>query len=94
MVDDILNMVSMPGDSSPAPAAAPAPAAGQVNGKWQVFFGAGDGVCYAFDAKPEKQDDLYILKKVWWYDGNPPEEPLDPELQEAIEEAEEEAPSP
>lgn len=30
------------------------PAAGKVNGKWQIFFGGGDGVAYAFDAKPQK----------------------------------------
>ncbi len=32
------------------------PSAGLVNGQWQVFFGGGDGVCYAFDAKPQKGD--------------------------------------
>ena len=30
------------------------PAAGRVNGKWQVFFGGGDGVLYAFNPLPEK----------------------------------------
>jgi outer membrane protein assembly factor BamB len=30
------------------------PSAGQVNGKWQIYFGGGDGVFYAFDAKPSK----------------------------------------
>ena len=30
------------------------PSAGQVNGKWLIFFGGGDGVCYALDAKPQK----------------------------------------
>jgi outer membrane protein assembly factor BamB len=30
------------------------PAAGKVNGKWQIFFGGGDGVAYAFDTKPQK----------------------------------------
>ena len=30
------------------------PSAGKVNGKWQIFFGGGDGVCYAFDARPHK----------------------------------------
>ncbi len=30
------------------------PSAGLVNGKWQIYFGGGDGVCYAFDAKPQK----------------------------------------
>ena len=30
------------------------PAAGKVNGKWQIFFGGGDGVAYALDARPQK----------------------------------------
>jgi outer membrane protein assembly factor BamB len=30
------------------------PAAGKVNGEWQVFFGGGDGVCYGFAARPAK----------------------------------------
>lgn len=30
------------------------PSAGMVNGKWQIYFGGGDGVAYAFDAKPQK----------------------------------------
>src|SRR5438093_10833718 len=30
------------------------PSAGKVNGQWRIFFGGGDGVCYAFDAKPQK----------------------------------------
>src|SRR5262245_27179056 len=45
---------------------------GVVNGKPLVFFGGGDGWCYAFDAKPAKgSDDVSFLKKVWWYDCNP-----------------------
>jgi outer membrane protein assembly factor BamB len=47
--------------------------AGKVNGKQLIFFGGGDGVLYAFDAVPQKVDDLAILKRVWWYDCNPPE---------------------
>lgn len=47
--------------------------AGKVNGKDLIFFGGGDGWCYAFDAKPEKVDDVDTLKKVWWFDANPPE---------------------
>lgn len=49
------------------------PSAGQVNGQWQVFFGGGDGVAYALDAKPSKVEDVDTLKKVWWADLNPPE---------------------
>jgi len=46
---------------------------GVVNGRQLVFFGGGDGVCYAFDAKPVKDDETSWLKKVWWFDCNPPE---------------------
>src|SRR4051794_7071055 len=49
------------------------PSAGVVNGKQLVFFGGGDGYCYAFDAKPVKEGDTDYLKKVWWFDCNPPE---------------------
>ena len=49
------------------------PSAGKVNGKDLVFFGGGDGFCYAFDPKPVKEGDTSFLKKVWWVDGNPPE---------------------
>lgn len=49
------------------------PSAGAVNGRQLVFFGGGDGLCYAFDAKPVAGSDSQYLKKVWWYDCNPPE---------------------
>jgi outer membrane protein assembly factor BamB len=49
------------------------PSAGEVNGRSLIFFGGGDGVCYAFDAKPVKEGDSSYLKRVWWYDCNPPE---------------------
>ncbi len=49
------------------------PSTGVVNGKQLVFFGGGDGVCYALDAKPVKEDDVNYLKRVWWFDCNPPE---------------------
>ncbi len=49
------------------------PSTGKANGKDLVFFGGGDGFCYAFDAKPVKEGDTTYLKKVWWVDGNPPE---------------------
>lgn len=49
------------------------PSAGMVNGKQLVFFGGGDGYCYAFDAQPAKEGDSSYLKKVWWYDCNPPD---------------------
>jgi outer membrane protein assembly factor BamB len=49
------------------------PSMGLVNGKPQIFFGGGDGFCYAFDPKPVKEGDDNFLKKIWWYDCNPPE---------------------
>ncbi len=49
------------------------PSTGVVNGRQLVFYGAGDGICYAFDPKPVKEGDVNYLKKVWWYDCNPPE---------------------
>ncbi|MDB6064776.1 MAG: secondary metabolism, biosynthesis of secondary products derived from primary amino acid [Pedosphaera sp.] len=55
------------------------PSAGVVNGKQLVFFGGGDGLCYAFDAKPVKEGDTSYLKKVWWYDCNPPEHKINKE---------------
>ena len=50
------------------------PSAGTVNGRELVFFGAGDGVCYAFEhvagpLPPERAR----LKKAWSYDCLPPE---------------------
>jgi outer membrane protein assembly factor BamB len=49
------------------------PAMGKLNDQWQVYFGGGDGICYAFGAvntlpgsgKPAQ------LGKIWWYDGDP-----------------------
>ena len=38
-----------------------------------MFFGGGDGWCYAFDAIPKKEGDGNFLKTVWKYDANPPE---------------------
>jgi outer membrane protein assembly factor BamB len=49
------------------------PSAAKVNGKDLILFGGGDGFCYAFDAKPSKEGDVDYLKKVWWFDANPPE---------------------
>ncbi|HEY5910029.1 MAG TPA: PQQ-binding-like beta-propeller repeat protein [Verrucomicrobiae bacterium] len=49
------------------------PSSGTVNGRQLIFYGGGDGVCYAFDPKPVKEDDANYLKRVWWYDCNPPE---------------------
>src|SRR5258708_3175470 len=49
------------------------PSTGVVNGRQLVFFGGGDGFCYAFDAKPVKEGDTSYLKTCWKYDCNPPE---------------------
>jgi outer membrane protein assembly factor BamB len=49
------------------------PSAGVVNGRQLIFLGGGDGICYAFDPKPVKEGDTSYIKKVWWYDCNPPE---------------------
>src|SRR5437588_23902 len=49
------------------------PSTGKVNGRQLIFFGGGDGWCYAFDAKPVKEGDTSFLKVVWKYDCNPPE---------------------
>jgi len=49
------------------------PSTGVVNGKPFVFFGGGDGFCYGFDPIPQKEGDDNFIKKVWWYDCNPPE---------------------
>jgi len=45
---------------------------GVVNGKPLVFFGGGDGWCYAFDPRPVKSEDVTYLKTAWKYDCNPP----------------------
>jgi outer membrane protein assembly factor BamB len=49
------------------------PSSGVVDGKPLIIYGGGDGVCYAFNPNPVKEDDSAFLKKVWWYDCNPPE---------------------
>jgi outer membrane protein assembly factor BamB len=40
------------------------PSMGVVNGRTLIFFGGGDGVCYAFDAKPQKGDGSPIVPVV------------------------------
>ncbi|MGO8675874.1 MAG: PQQ-binding-like beta-propeller repeat protein [Limisphaerales bacterium] len=49
------------------------PSTGSVNGRQLIFYGGGNGVCYAFDPAPVKEGDGAYLKTVWWYDCNPPE---------------------
>jgi len=48
------------------------PTIGVVNGKKLVFFGGGDGICYAFEALTSIPGEPVKLKKVWSYDCNPP----------------------
>ena len=43
-----------------------------VNGKKLVFFGGGDGLCYAFEALKEVPEKPVHFKKVWSYDCVPP----------------------
>ncbi len=43
------------------------PSIGWVNGKAQVLYGGGDGVCYAFDPVPGRDG---ILRKIWSFDVN------------------------
>ncbi len=49
------------------------PSTGVVNGRQLIFLGGGNGICYAFDPTPVKEGDDAFLKKVWWFDCNPPE---------------------
>lgn len=48
------------------------PSMGTVGGRKLVFFGGGDGLCYAFEALTEVPEKTGHLKKVWQYDCNPP----------------------
>ena len=49
------------------------PSLGVVRGKPLVFFGAGDGVCYAFEPLAALPTSRRPLKKVWSFQCNPPE---------------------
>lgn len=51
------------------------PSYGVVKGRPLVFYGGGDGVCYAFDARPERRPGGKpgALRCVWRCDGSPPE---------------------
>ncbi len=48
-------------------------ALGEVAGRKLVFFGAGDGRCYAFEALASAPEQPVKLKTVWSYDCIPPE---------------------
>ena len=49
------------------------PAMGRVNGRPLVFFGGGDGVCYAFETLPSASETpaVHNLKSVWRFDCDP-----------------------
>ena len=49
------------------------PALGEINGQRQIFFGGGDGVCYAFEAlRPSTAvEPVQTLKRVWRFDCDP-----------------------
>src|SRR5262249_49042062 len=49
------------------------PSAGKVHGTNLIFFGGGDGFCYAVNAEPVMENGERLLKKVWWADCNPQE---------------------
>jgi len=51
------------------------PSMGQVNGRTLIFFGGGDGFCYAFDAEPVGVGvgKVGVLKTVWKFDCDPRE---------------------
>jgi outer membrane protein assembly factor BamB len=49
------------------------PAMGEANGRPLVLFGAGDGVCYAFEPFAGVPDKPQALKKVWQFQCNPPD---------------------
>lgn len=52
------------------------PSLGKVGDKTLLFYGGGDGVCYAMetlDSVPPKADKPVKLKTVWSFDCNPPE---------------------
>ncbi len=48
------------------------PTVGVVNGKRLVFFGGGDGICYAFEALQSAPSEPVHFKKVWSFDCDPP----------------------
>ncbi len=51
------------------------PSLAVVGGVPLVFYGGGDGWCYAFDARPVHEDgsNVGVLRTVWRFDCNPPE---------------------
>ncbi len=48
------------------------PSLGRVGRKTLIFYGGGDGICYAFESVSAAQENPVHLKKAWSYDCNPP----------------------
>ncbi len=50
------------------------PTLAHIKGRDLIVWGGGDGICYAFDARfePGKDGKPGTLKRVWWFDCNPP----------------------
>jgi outer membrane protein assembly factor BamB len=46
---------------------------GDINGKHQIIFAAGDGFCYGFDPAFKKEEEGDIIKELWRFDANPKE---------------------
>ncbi len=44
-----------------------------VNGKDQIVFGGGDGICYGFSTETEDRDGIKVLKELWRVDCNLPQ---------------------
>ena len=51
------------------------PSLGVVNGREMIFYGAGDGFCYAYDPKPRDAGEGKVgeIEEIWRFDCNPPE---------------------
>ncbi len=49
------------------------PSLGQVGGRTLIFYGGGDGICYAFEALTSIPATVVTLKKAWSFDCNPPQ---------------------
>ncbi len=68
VIDQPLGTATLHGDWS-------SPTLAHINGQDQIIWGGGDGICYGFDAQfePGKDGEPGILKKIWWFDCNPPD---------------------
>jgi outer membrane protein assembly factor BamB len=49
------------------------PSLGRLPDRTLVFYGGGDGACYAFEALSSVPEQPVRLKTVWWFDCIPPE---------------------